>query len=185
MFGCGKFSEIELLKYLEGSKENLDVIEKHLKECPLCMKEITELNRVSAIMESGRAEPLRKKAFVTIFAKNQDFEWVLPSAGTGRIELLPQTRTISGRRIKKAVYTIDEIPANLEVVPVQEDTFWVLLRSPELSSSEAILRKKGSLKPIYSISPEGPEVIFKGIGPGEYEVYFREYVIRFNIKVEN
>ena len=50
-FGCGYFPENEMLRYLELNSGRSSIIEEHLRSCPVCMKEIIELNRINARLE--------------------------------------------------------------------------------------------------------------------------------------
>lgn len=58
MFGCGKFSEERFLLFLEGK---IDIeIENHLKECPECLKEFVELNRINVEIDIYKPDKIKK-----------------------------------------------------------------------------------------------------------------------------
>lgn len=58
MFGCGKFIEERFLLFIDGKKDI--EIENHLKECPECLKEFVELNRINAETDIYKPEKLKK-----------------------------------------------------------------------------------------------------------------------------
>lgn len=73
MFGCGEFSDIEMLLYIEGSADsNLSSrIENHLTNCSDCLTEVMEQSRIQARMDAGKPEAMSLPVLLSVKIKNR------------------------------------------------------------------------------------------------------------------
>ncbi len=182
MFGCGQFSEKDMLLYLDAHSKEKDKIEAHLKGCSTCLKEITELNRINARTAAVMPEPLKKPFFLSLLVRNGSIERALSAAGKSRLAALEPTRKNDINDKNKARYSIDSIPADIEIMPAQDNKCWISLMSPNLKDSMVQIMKKGDELPVYSKKADSSQVLFKGIEPGEYEISLRNYTIQIVIR---
>jgi hypothetical protein len=69
-FGCGKFDEAVMLRYVEGTMklEEAKELDAHLRTCDACLREVMELQRIGAVMDAGEAQtyPFARKIFLWI-----------------------------------------------------------------------------------------------------------------------
>ncbi len=181
MFGCGKWSEIQMLKYIEGNLKDREAIEKHLLECGECLKEIMELNRINAAVSGMEAVPVRKSAFISVILKDGIFDRILSNSGSYKIEGLAETRRKTENRMM-VEFKVDFIPAIVKVIPAGKDSFWISVESQKLKGNSIEVRKMNEKIPFYSKKSDTIEALVKGIDYGDYEISIAGELIKVGIR---
>lgn len=197
--GCGKFDEIKMLKYIEGSLIDKSEIEEHLAGCDICLKDIIDLNRINSVMEAGNALPVRKSNFISIWLKNGIVDKIISTIDLINEQPLTVTRKADGNKGQKDKYPVsknsqiegmqnilifnfDSIPALIKIIPAGEGLFWISVESDILKGHSIELKKKDDKIPVYSKKSGLSEVLIKGITEGEYEILFAGETINIGIK---
>lgn len=174
-----KIDTITLLKYQEGSLDKARRLEvdKYLEEHPGVLDEILDLDRISAVMEEGIAQPVPGTAAVALTIIQgliDSFQCRGASA-----ELVPVVATRGDSRPQKhetdkhkVSVSLDHLDAQLEILAVRGNAYWVVIKSPLLKGHVVKLKRKGDDYPLYTKKASSESLTVKGLGTGQYEVLF-------------
>ncbi len=180
MLGCGKIRENDLLSYIDGRSECADIIEAHLLNCRTCLDELMELNRINSRTSAFKPGAIPRHYFINLQLYGGSVLRAISSGG--EISLIPLAATRGEKPgCRKAVYTMDSIPAVISILPAGNGSCRINLSSPLLQNSAVLIRRKGEGLPLYSKNTEETDVTFRGIGPGDYEICFGKYIIRIAV----
>jgi len=187
MFGCGKFEDITMLKYVEETVDEptrADV-DTHLLECDVCMNEITELNRVDAVMDAGEPERIQKANALTLFICKGIIQRFSHSSGKAELVPIPATRgETSAAEQKTAELSLDDPPARIQVIPVADGQFRISLECAGLSNDYVELKRAEDGSTVYLKKPDGNSLTIKGVAQGEYELFFAGTTVRLEMREE-
>ena len=179
-FGCGKFEEIRMLAFAEGSPSA--EIEKHLMECGDCLAIMIDLNRISSLSEAFRPAAFLKPSFITLFSATDGFQKMVTNLLGAKLELLPETRAA----LRKETSFIGMMPDHsieIQVLPSEERLFWVRLRGVKKEIGKVELTRKGENLPYIKLTSSEKEVYLKDIPAGEYVLKIEKDFLR--LKIEN
>lgn len=196
MFGCGKFDEIKMLRYLEGQRAAPDhpAVETHLMECEMCLREMTELNRIQAETDVSEAAGFKLPHFITVFSgkKSEQNAWsivrAVVSAVSAKWEPLAETRGTgkdAGQRGRAVSFMTDGAPVTIKIIPEPDGAFWISLRGDCLNGQVVELIKAGGSLPVFSRKADGGEVLIQSVEFGDYDMRFLHETVRINLRQEN
>ncbi|MGA2143281.1 MAG: hypothetical protein ABSG94_12825, partial [Brevinematales bacterium] len=156
-FGCGYFPENEMLRYIDLNSGRSSIIEEHLRNCPACMKEIIELNRINARLEVFKPGTLPSWHDLTVTISEGSVEGAWSSRTAVNLVPLAYSRGPSSPGCM-AVFP--------EGVSVQADggVCRITLKRAGNEKQVSEIRRKGSSLPLFSEKSGREEVVFRGIG---------------------
>lgn len=195
MIGCGKISELEMLKYLDGKRSGpfSCAVEEHLMECEMCLREMVELNRIQAETAAEEKPGLKLPNFITVFSslkKGRGITRAVVSAVSAKWEILAETRSgeenarpKSGERAVS--FVMDSEPVTVRIIPGPGAAFRISLGGDRVKGEVVELGKKGGSLPLFSRKADSNMVTINGVEFGEYEMKFRNSSIRINLRPED
>lgn len=187
MFGCGKFGEDDMLRYVEG--KGGPHLQEHLMGCTACLDDLTEQNRIQAEMDRDMPDGMKLPGFITLFAMADKITGVwnivraIVSAASARWEPLGQTR--GGGNGRTAVITLDSPPESQVTVRISPDEarcYRMTLVGAGLKSRTVELRRAGSAVPVYLRKAGSDELSIGNVGPGDYELKVSDAAYRVNLR---
>ncbi len=180
-FGCGNFSENEMLLYLDGKSSRFEIIEDHLSKCGDCIGEITELNRLNARIDAYTAVKARRELSLIVKIRNGSVESAFsPSVET---RLMPLANTRSGKpAVYKAICSAGTINIEIGVQAGDSGKCRISIKSPGLKNQPTEIKRMGDRLPLFSKKSDKDEIEFKGIGPGNYRINSGDDSIKISIK---
>ena len=187
MFGCGKFSETDMLLYTENSlpAEKRVAIDNHVRECDECLNEILELQQIGSAMDFGTAEPVKNAAFIRFNWIGGAFKNIFQNGSPASFRPAPSHRGDSGKQLSEMEIRFDSIPAKINITPGQDDKFELTIHSKKLRNALLELRRENDPIPVYSRLSGTEDAEIKGVPSGKYQVTFGNETLSLIINQQN
>lgn len=180
---CYSFSEITLLKYVEGSLvgEEREHFEAHLLECESCLQEVTDLIRIGAQMDAGVALKREESFKISVFVEDgkiKNFISNLPAK-------IAQGEAVRGTDTEDK-YLEAERSQNLSLVILKdgEGFFKIALKGTLLNGSLVELTEKESGAPIFMKRCSEDFLVVAGLEAGKYLLKVQENSTEIEILTE-
>ncbi|NPV02869.1 MAG: hypothetical protein HPY53_15965 [Brevinematales bacterium] len=178
MFGCGKFDETTMLKYvfnLSGNntldKDTAALIDAHLMQCGECLSLVTELNRVEAA--TGAAQPVHIGLKNTTHSAEAGYTVQFSAAVPVRGAMTPDMIT---------TYTIDSPASEIRIIPADGGVFRIQIELREAFGQYIELRAPGAAAPEFLKKPDGSSVEIRAVKPGRYALSLGKTVLHLEIR---
>ena len=178
---CGKFDEITILRYIDRlsghgglDNETVAAVSAHLLECPECMDEVTELNRIGAVTDS--AEPVH----IALKSPLTDDAGVIPSGFARFVSAVPVRGGENSGGTE--IYTLESPSCEIRISRKNADTYRIAIVFAEPFAEYVELRTPGSPAPLFLKKPESKEVDIRSAAPGKYDLSLGGTVLHFELR---
>lgn len=166
---CTHTGEVTLIRYIDGNLNNAEQIEfeKHLSECPDCLKEAVEVSRLEAAMDSGRPVPIREPKNIWVTIREMLIEGFQSSFGSG--ELLNAVAVRDGESVpKNRLEIVSDSGVKIQIIPEEGARFWIGIESERLFGKMIELREMPAKLPLFMKKASENALMIKSIRKGSY-----------------
>jgi hypothetical protein len=183
MFGCELYDEITMLKYVS---ENIDdaqrkQIDAHLSECDTCLQEVVAMNKIEGLTESDDILTMPQKVFsLKLFVKKHIIDRFINLGMPAELVPALATRDSSANNTKNLKITLNNPPADILIIPVDDNKFWLSIQSKALIGQYIELHNQDNA-PVYMKQVEDELTTIKGITIGKYKLHIGDIVISLGI----
>jgi len=170
-----------MLRYIDAiaghgglDKETLAAIDAHLLECPECLNEAAELNRIGAAADS--AEPVH----LSLNSPQPGQAAVFPNAYARFVSAVPVR---GGEKSGGAeIYRLDNPVCEIRITRKAEGSYKIALVFGERFTEYVELRSPGAPAPLFLKKPDSRETEIRSVAPGKYGLALGKTILYIELR---
>lgn len=176
-FGCGKFDEATMLRYIEGtlSRDTAVEVDAHMRTCGDCLREVMELQRIDAVMDAGIAEAYPLGRRIALWIKGNVIDRFEASFDAAALNASP-ARGSGAQGVTGVKFETKDPDAEVTLFPGDKGAFGLTIDAKGWKGDVELLKLPGE-EPFYLTASDGGRVEMKSIPAGSYRLTIGRYSV--------